>query len=83
MKIVSTSVARQQLSELVNRVMYKNHPVVIGRHNKPQALLIKFPYDANANLSDISNLNQYGGAFDWLGDEPDLYSANDLIKSNL
>ena len=83
MKIVSTSIARQQLSELINRVQYKNHPVVIGRHNKPQALLIKFPHDANANLSDISNLNQYGGAFDWLEDEPDLYSAKDLIKSNI
>lgn len=81
MYIISTSRARQRLSELVNRVRYTNRPVAIGRRNKAEVLLIKFPEHANPALSDLTNMNQYGGAFDFLADEPELYSQNDLKKS--
>lgn len=80
MKVIPTTTARKNLSELINRVRYTNRPVVIGRREKGEVLLIKFPQEANPLLDDMTNFNQYAGSFDFLGDEPDLYSARDLKK---
>lgn len=80
MKIIATTEARKHLSELINKVRYTNTPVAIGRHEKGEVLLIKFPQDANPQLDEMTNFNQYGGTFDWLYDEPDIYSARDLKK---
>ena len=33
------------------------------------------------HFDDITNLNQIGGSFDFLKDEPNLYSKKDLIES--
>lgn len=79
MKIVATTEARKHLSELINQVRYTNKPVAIGRHNKGEVLLIKFTQE-NPLVDDITNFNQYAGSFDFLQDEPDLYSVNDLKK---
>ena len=81
MKIINTTKARQLFSELVTRVRYTNRPIAIGRRNKAEVLLIKFPEHANEKLSTTTNMNQYGGAFDFLQDEPDLYSKDDIKKS--
>lgn len=80
MKIITTTTARKHLSELINKVRYSNIPVAIGRHNKGEVLLIKFPQDSNPLVDDATNFNQYAGAFDFLNEEPDLYSAKDLKK---
>ena len=80
MNIVTTTNARKHLAKLINAVRYTNKPVAIGRHNKAEALLIKFPEHANPAVDDITNMNQYGGAFDFLEDEPDIYSVDDLKK---
>lgn len=80
MKIIATSEARKHFSDIINKVRYSNTPIAIGRHNKGEVLLIKFPQDANLLLSPISNFNQYGGSFNFLNDETDLYSISDIKK---
>ena len=81
MKVISTSDARKHLSALVNAVHFSNKPIAIGRRQKAEVLLIKFPEHANHQLDAITNMNQFGGAFDFLDDEPDLYTHEDLIES--
>lgn len=80
MKVIATTEARKHFSELVNKVRYTNNPVAIGRHNKGEVLLIKFPREANPLVDEMTNFNQYAGSFDFLNDEPDLYSASDIKK---
>ncbi len=75
---VSTAEARKHFSRLMDLVRYSNRPVAIGRRNKVEALLIRFPDAMNPHLSEMTNLNQYGGAFRFLEDEPDLYTRSDL-----
>lgn len=81
MKIIATTEARKKFSELINQVRYTSRPVAIGRHNKGEVLIIKFPQDANSLVDEMTNMNQYGKSFDFLADEPDLYSAKDIKKS--
>lgn len=81
MAIITATAARKNLPKLINAVRYTNRPVVIGRHNKAEVMLIKFPEHMNESLSESTNINQYGGAFDFLEDEPDLYSIDDLTVS--
>ncbi len=81
MKIISTSQAREHLSELVSTVHRTRRPIAIGRRKKGEVLLIHFPEGADAALGEMTNINLYGGAFDFLDDEPALYSRADLKKS--
>lgn len=81
MQVLTTSEARKILSEIINTVKYKGRPVAIGRRNKAEVLLIKFPEENNSELSSITNINQYGEGFNFLNDEPELYSKEDLKKS--
>lgn len=80
MTIIPATEARRRFSELVNHVRYANTPVLIGRHDTAEVLMIKFPGQHNPDLGEATNMNQYGGAFDFLDNEPDLYSANDVKK---
>jgi hypothetical protein len=36
------------------------------------------PHDAEVSMSELA---QRGGAFEWLRDEPDLYTDSDLVRS--
>lgn len=78
MKIFTTSEARKRLSAIMNAVKFSNQPIAIGRRDKAEALLIKFPDSANSLLDDLTNMNAYGGGFDELIEEPDLYSKEDI-----
>ena len=80
MYIVTTTTAREQLADLINQVRYTNKPIAIGRRNKAEVLLVKFPDHNNPELDDITNMNQYGEGFQWLASEPDIYSLADLKK---
>lgn len=80
MVIIPTTEARKRFSELVNQVRYSNKPVLIGRHDIAEVLMIKFPAQSNSDLDETTNMNQYGGSFDFLEDEPDIYSTKDLKK---
>lgn len=80
MHIITTTNAREQLADLINQVRYSNKPVAIGRRNKAEVLLVKFPDQHNAELDAITNMNQYGEGFQWLVNEPDIYTLADLTK---
>ena len=77
MKMISTSEARKKLGELVNQVKYKKTVVVLGRNNKPEALIVPLPEDGEL---PISEMNAASPSFDFLADEPEIYSVDDLKK---
>jgi len=80
MKIITTTNARKQISKLVDIVRETGDVFAIGRRNNPEVLLIKFPSEYNAELTDITNINTYSGSFAFLENEPDLYTVDDLKK---
>lgn len=80
MKTISTTQARKNISSIINIVKETGETVALGRHNKIDALIIKFPYEYNKSVSEITNMNAYSGSFDFLNDEPDIYSVDDLKK---
>ena len=78
MKVVTTTKARAQLSGLINGVRYGNTSIGIGRRNKIEAVIIKYPDSINDRANELTALNEYGGSFDFLNDEPDIYSEDDI-----
>lgn len=80
MKVISTTNARKSIKEIVNRARYRGEVFVIGRRNAFDAVLIGFPHAYNRDVNDITNVNAYSKSFDFLSDEPDIYSTTDLKK---
>jgi hypothetical protein len=78
MKMISTTNARKQLSQIVDSVKEHGSVFAIGRRNRPEVLLIKFPTSYNAAVDDITNINAYSESFDFLEAEPDLYTLADI-----
>lgn len=81
MKTITTTNARKQIAALINIVRETGDVFAIGRRNKPEVLLIKFPNEYNVACSDITNVNTYSESFNFLDNEPDIYSVADLKKS--
>lgn len=79
-KTISTTKVRANISEIIERVKTRGEVFVFGRRNNPEAVLVKFPDVYNSNFSDITNINAYSGSFDFLKNEPDLYSFSDIKK---
>ncbi len=79
-KVLSTTEARKGISDIVDDIRYSNQVYGIGRRKKIEALLIKFPEYLNEDLSEITNVNANSNSFDFLNNEPELYSINDLKK---
>ena len=77
-KTLSTTEARGQISELVDFVSTSRRPIVIGRRNVPEVVLIPFPTFWNSKFSEITNINAYSKSFDFLKDEPEIYSTKDI-----
>ncbi len=80
MKIISTTEARKKISNLLDAVTSEGANFVLGRHDAPEAVLVKFPTHFRPNVSDITNINTYSNSFDFLKDEPDLYNESDIKK---
>jgi len=80
MKTITTTNARKNIKALIDRVKETGEIIAIGRRNNLEALLMKFPKDYNKELSDITNINAYSSSFNFLANEPDLYSIDDLKK---
>jgi len=78
MKIISSSNARQFISNIISEVVETGKSIVISRHDEPEVAIIKFPREYRKDFSDISNLNAYSKSFDFLKDEPEIYSRKDL-----
>jgi hypothetical protein len=80
MKTISTTEARKNMKALVDAVRETGAVYAIGRREKPEVLLVKFPRDWNKELNTITNINAYSESFTFLEEEPNLYSLNDLKK---
>ena len=80
MKTISTTDARKNIKTLIELVRETGAVFAIGRRNRPEALLMKFPRDYNKELNEITNINAYSESFSFLEKEPDTYSVNDLKK---
>ena len=80
MKIISTTEARKDISNIINQVRSENRVFGVGRRNKVEVLLVKYPDYHSPKLSEITNLNANSNSFDWLADEPSIYSLADLKK---
>ena len=79
-KTLSTTEARARLGDIVSEVNTSGIGVVIGRRDTPLAVLVSFPNAYNKNLSEITNINAYSKSFDFLENEPEIYSRSDLKK---
>ncbi len=77
-KTLSTTEVRERISDLVNIVSISRKSIVIGRRNVPEVVLIPFPSFWNGKLSEITNINTYSKSFDFLADEPEIYSVKDI-----
>ena len=80
MNIISTSKARTLLPQFIAALKEHDTAFIIGRRNTPEAVLIKFPSHYRNDVSDITNVNTYSSSFDFLADEPELYSPSDIIQ---
>ena len=80
MKTISTTDVRKNISDMIDTVRETGRVFLIGRRGAPEAVLLKFPSEYRKDVSNITNVNAYSASFDFLKDEPDLYSVDDLIK---
>jgi hypothetical protein len=78
MQTISTTIARTQLGEIINKVKYQKTIIALGRNNKAEVLITPLPEDLDIPISDI---NTQSPSFDFLKDEEDLYDKNDLKVS--
>jgi len=79
-KFVSTTSIRKNISNIINKVKYLDDIYAIGRREKIEALIIKFPENLNNDLSEITNINANSSSFKFLENEPEIYSIQDLRK---
>ena len=77
MKTITTTNARKQIAALINHVRETGEAFAIGRRNRPEVLVIKFPKAYNSLFNDITNVNATSASFDFWEDEPDLYTLDD------
>ncbi len=81
MKVFTTTQARKDIANIIDRVRQGNVVFGVGRRNKAEVLLIKYPDHVNPSVGEITNINANSSSFDFLKTEPDLYSIADLKKS--
>lgn len=79
-KFITTTSVRKNISDIINEVRYGGSVFAIGRRNKAEALIIKYPENFNKDLNEVTNFNANSSSFDFLKEEPDLYNVSDLRK---
>ena len=77
---MTTTNARKQIGRIVDRVKIHGEVFAIGRRESIDALIIPFPSHYNQTLNEITNVNAMSHSFDFLNDEPEIYSVVDLKK---
>lgn len=80
MKIITTTKARKNIGNIVNRVKYHGDVFAIGRRNSIDALLIGFSETYNQKVNDVTNVNAHSKSFNFLNSEPEIYNISDLKK---
>ena len=76
--IISSTDVRKNISDMIDAVCETGRVFLIGRRGEAEAILLKFPTAYRADVSDITNINAYSSSFDFLDDEPNIYSVADL-----
>ena len=86
-KTITAMKARQNLGTIMNEVSFRGDEFIIERAGKPMAVIVsvdKFhKMKNNIDMSEelpMTEINAQLGGFDFLKDEPDLYSIEDLKK---
>ena len=74
----SSTEARKILSEIISKVKYEKIIVSLGRHDKQEVLII--PRPEITEEIPVSHINASSSSFQFLADEPDIYSLGDLKK---
>ena len=77
---ITTTKARKTISHLVEQIGRGDGLIGIGRRNKIEVVVMKYPETLNSELNEITNINAASPSFDFLKDEPDLYNISDLKK---
>ncbi|MBU2633153.1 hypothetical protein KJ751_01440 [Patescibacteria group bacterium] len=80
MQVISTTSMRKNISEVINKVKYNNRVFGVGRRNKAEVIIIKYPENISKKVNKITNINANSSSFDFLKEEPDIYSVKDLKK---
>jgi len=80
MKIITTTNARKQIASIIDTVRDTGDVFAIGRRNRPEVIVIKYPSDYSPKVNEITNINTYSESFSFLDAEPDLYSVSDIKK---
>lgn len=71
---------RKNIADILNRVAYDEQVYGVGRHDRIEAIIMKYPSQTSTEMSDIANYNANSKSFAFLANEPDLYSIDDLKK---
>ena len=82
MKIVTTTNARKSIGSIVDRVRDTGEVFGIGRRNAVEVIMLAFPHEYRKGVNDITNINTYSRSFDFLSEEPDLYSVSDVKEKH-
>lgn len=80
MKYFTTTNARKNIALIIDEVRENNSVVALGRRNRPDVLLLKYPEFYNRLVSDEVNFQANSKALDFLRDEPETYSVSDIKK---
>ena len=80
MKLISATSMRRHISEIISSVKYNDQIFGIGRRNKIEAVIMKYPENLNRKISEIANINANSSSFDFLKNEPDIYGTKGLKK---
>lgn len=78
MRHYTTTEARKHLGEIVNQVKYQKIIISIGRRDEEEVLMVpKVTLDESLPMSEM---NAQSASFQFLEEEPDIYSLKDLKK---
>ena len=78
MKQMSSTNTRKNISIIIDHVKNTGEPFIVSRQGRPEVMIVKMPVNFNKELDEITNFSAYSSSFDFLKDEPDLYSINDI-----
>ncbi|MFA6024018.1 MAG: hypothetical protein WC777_02265 [Candidatus Gracilibacteria bacterium] len=78
MRHYTTTEARKHLSEIVSQVRYQKIIISIGRREEEEVLVV--PRITLNEALPITEMNAQSTSFQFLEDEPDIYSMKDLKK---
>lgn len=80
MQVFTTTNARKNIGRIIDRVKLHGEVFGIGRRESIDALIIQFPQAYNKDVNEITNINAFSRSFDFLNDEPEIYTLADLKK---